>query len=212
MTTAAVVRAGLLAVGLIAAGTSPGPAADAGPDVRAALAPKARAAFDTLMTARQFESSAIGDGGSLSRYAAAVRTLIREREAPAAFQTLYDRGSAVTRLYALAAFWYLRPGEFPALVGEVRQRDGNATIETQHGCIGGREKVIDLLEKRSRDVVRLQPGTGLYAFACAMRKRTSFTVDVIGGAVPIDVVEGGTTQDAKCAHPPPLPDYLKPRR
>jgi len=210
--TRAVARAGLLAVLLVAAGTSPGRAADAGPDVRASLAPKARAAFDTLMTAKQFESSAVGDGGSLSGYAAAVRTLIREREAPAAFQTLYERGSAITRLYALAAFWYLRPGEFPGLACEVRQRDGNTTIETQHGCIGGREKVADLLENGARNVVRLQPGTGLYAFACAMLKRRSFTTDVVGGAVPIDVVEGGIIENAKCAHPPPLPDYLKPRR
>jgi hypothetical protein len=212
MTTAAFVRVGLLAAAFAVAAASPGRAADAGPDVRTALAPKAREAFDSLMTAKRFESSRVGEGGTLSHYAAAVRTLIREQEAPAAFQALYERGSPVTRLYALAAFWYLRPGEFGTLVRDVRQRDGNATIETQRGCIILDDKVGDLLERRSRDVVRLQPGTGLYAFMCAMRKRKSFTDDVIGGAVPIDIVEGGGIQDAKCAHPPPLPDYLKPRR
>jgi len=210
MTTAAVVGVGIFAAVSLVAVASPGGAADAGPDVRASLTPKAREAFDDLMTAKRFESSAVGDGGALSHSAAAVRTLIREREAPAAFQALYDRGSAVTRLYALAAFWYLRPGDFVALVREVRQRDGDATIETETGCIISREKVADLLEKRTRDVVRLKPGTGAYAFMCGM-KRKSFTNDVIGGAVPIDVVEGGRIHLAKCAHPPPLPDYLKPR-
>lgn len=211
MKSGARVRLGVLAAVSLVAVASPGGAADAGPDVLASLTPKGREAFNDLMTAKRFESSAVGEGGTLSHYAAAVRTLIREREAPAAFQALYARGSAITRLYALAAFWYLRPGEFAALVREVRQRDGDVTIEAQRGCIIFREKVADLLERRTRDVVRLQPGTGLYAFACAMRKRTSFTADVVGGAVPIDVVEGGTTEDRKCAHPPPLPDHLKPR-
>jgi hypothetical protein len=202
----------LMGLGVLVALAPPARAGDAGPDVRTSLAPKARAAFDSLMTAKTFESSAVGEGGALSRNAAAVRTLIREREAPAAFQALYDRGTTVTRLYALAAFWYLRPGEFTALAREVRQRDGDRTVETRSGCIGGREKVAELLEQRARDVVRLQPGTGLYAFMCATLKQKSFTDDVIGGRVPIDIVEGGTIETRRCAHPPPLPDYLKPRR
>ena len=211
MTTRALGRLGLLAAVSAMSFAQESRAADAGPDIRMALAPKAREAFDSLMTAKRFESARVGEGASLSSYAAAVRTLNREREAPAAFQALYDRGSAVTRLYALAAFWYLRPGDFAGLVREVGRRDGDRTIEAERGCIIFREKVADLLDKRTRDVVRLKPGTGVYAFMCAMRKRGAYTDDILGGAVPIDIVEGSHIENAKCAHPPPLPDYLKPR-
>jgi hypothetical protein len=182
-------------------------------EVRAVLSPKARDAFDKLMTADRFESAAVGDGGSLSTYAAAVRTLVRERDAPAVFQALYDRGSVVARLYALAAFWYLRPGEFVALVRDTRARDGATRVTTQNGCLIGEETVAKLLESGARNAVRLTPGSGLYAFMCPLvRSKKGVTSDIIGGAVPIDIVEGRPIEAARCKHPPPLPDYLKPRR
>ena len=194
-----------------AADGKPAPAPQ--PDVRAALAPKARDAFDKLLTADRFESSTVGEGGSLSRHAAAVRALIREREAPAAFQALYDRGSVVARLYALTAFWYLRPDDFAGLVRDVRARDGAIRVKTQTGCEVSEETVAELLERRAPDVLRLKPGSSIYAVMCPrLRNHKSYTTDIIGGAVPIDIVEGSTIQNARCAHPPPLPDYLKPRR
>jgi len=212
MTARALVRAAGLVAVLSAADAAPVAARDAGPDVREALAPKARAAFDLLMQAKRFDGAAVGEGGKLSDNAAAVRAVIRDREAPAAFQALYDRGPVVARLYALAAFWYLRPGDFSALVQAVRQRDGAMRVATQFGCSIGAETVAALLEKRARDAVRLTPGTGLYAFVCAARKSGSYTADIVGGALPIEIVEGTTIMDARCAHPPPLPEYLKPRR
>src|SRR5262245_44016190 len=89
-------------------------------DVRAALDPAGLAAFERLFAATRFESAEVSEDAHLSDKAAAVRTLIRRPAALAAFQVLYDHGSTVGRLYALTAFWYLRPRDFPALVDAVR--------------------------------------------------------------------------------------------
>jgi hypothetical protein len=203
--------AAVLAGVFFAATAGPPPAAGAA-DARGALSSKARAAFDILVKAGTFESSHVNEGGELSRYARAVRTLIREREAPAAFQALYDNGTPVAALYALAAFWYLRPDDFPALLRRVRERYGARTIETQSGCIGAKQKVADLLESRERNGVRLPPGSGRTALLCATAKLKGFTEDFLGGGVPIDIVEEEPKPIGNCAHPEPLPDYLKPRR
>jgi len=203
--------AAVLAGVFFAATGGPPPAAGAA-DARGALSSKARAAFDILVKAGRFESSHVNEGGELSRYARAVRTLIREREAPAAFQALYDNGTPVAALYALAAFWYLRPDEFPSLLRRVRERYGARTIETQSGCIGVKQKVDELLESRERNAVRLPPGSGRTALFCATTKLKSFNEDFMGGGTPIDIVEEGPAPIPNCAHPPPLPDYLKPRR
>jgi hypothetical protein len=110
-------------------------------------------------------------------------------------------------LYALAAFWYLRPDDYPALWQSLRARQGGAQVETEFGCIGGKRAVGELLERKDRDVVRLRSGTGLYGFMCPPGKRKSYTEDFAGGAIPIQIVEGGIIDDRRCAHPPPPPDY-----
>jgi hypothetical protein len=177
---------------------------------RSMLSPEARLAFDRLLHATQFESDRIGEGGTLSQNAAAVRTLIREPTAPQAFQALFSHGSVVSRLYALTAFWYLRPTEFRQLVETVDAADGPKVITTQTGCLIGDDKVSTLLKTSGADAVRLQPGTGLYDFMCA-RHPSSFHTDFAGGAVPIEIVEGFSIVDAQCKARPPRPWYLKPR-
>jgi hypothetical protein len=208
MTTAVLALWGVLVAGDAAQAVAP---ARAGSDVRASLSPKARAAFDRLMRTKTFESATVGEGGKRSDNAAAVRTLIRQREAPAAFQTLYDSGSPIAALYALTAFWYLRPAEFLTHVRQVRDRYGEKEIDTRDGCVGGRQRVDDLLESK-KDNVRFAPGAGLYDFMCGPRTRNTTYADFVSGIVPITIVEGNIVEDRRCAHPPPRPDYLKPRR
>ena len=203
---------GVMPASAVAADRLPPRAPETASDLRAALSPKGRAAFDTLMQTPRFEGGAVGEGGKTSEGARAVRILIQERAAPTAFQALYDRGTTAAALYALTAFWYLRPDEYPTLVQAVRARYGLVEVATLFGCEGGREPVAALLEKKSADAVRLRPGTGLYAFMCATRKQSSFTYDFAGGAYPIEIVEGTTIALRRCARPPPLPDYLRPRR
>jgi len=189
----------------------PGAPIAANADVRAALSPEARAAFDQLLRTRIFASANVGESGERSENAAAVQTLIRERAAPAAFQALYDSGSPIAALYALTAFWYLRPTEFLAYVRQVHERYGERKIDTLQGCIRSRELVGDLLESK-RGGVRLASGTGLYRWSCGKRKGSKFFFDFASGTFPITIVEGGTIENRLCAHPPPLPEYLKPRR
>ena len=179
-------------------------------DVRRSLTPGARKAFDLLLRAQRFESASVNEGGELSTPARAVRRLVRDRRAMEAFRALFDRGTTVSRLYALTAFWYLRPQEFASLVKVVQARDGNQVVLTQAGCIEEEASVTELLDSRS-NAVRLPPGTGLYAFMCRQNVETTFYSDIAGGAVPIEIVEGESIRPDLCAHSPPLPQYLRPR-
>jgi hypothetical protein len=178
-------------------------------DARAALRRKARSAFDTLRNATTFESEHVSYSGSLSRNAAALRTLIRDPKASQAFQALYDHGSPVSRIYALAAFWYLRPPEFEALSVKLKNQLGTQKIETLHGCIGGSESASVLLESRA-DAVRMPPGSSKYDVLCPVL-RGGFTGDFVGGFMPVSLLEGATIKEELCKRKPPLPDYLKPR-
>jgi hypothetical protein len=177
---------------------------------RSTLSPEARIAFERLLHATQFESDRIGDGGELSENAAAVRKLIRDPSAPQAFQALFDRGSVVSRLYALTAFWYLRPTAFLKLVDLVDSTDGRTRVTTQTGCIIGEDQVSKVLRTSGANAVRLKPGAGLYDFMCG-RRPSSYHADFVGGAVPIEIVEGTEIMDKDCKTPPPRPWYLKPR-
>jgi hypothetical protein len=192
---------------------SPARAGDSQDDntaARAALGPAARQAFDLLLAAETYESWAVGEGGELSRFAKAVRTIIREPAAPRAFQALFDRGSPVARLYALTAFWYLRPADYPALVEAVRARDGAIEIMTWSGCLGARQTVAALLVTSKKDAFRVKPGTRQLDAFCHPH-RQSYSKDFAGGFEPITIVEGGVWAHKDCKHPPPRPAYLSPR-
>jgi hypothetical protein len=58
--------------------------------------------------------------------------------------------------------------------------------------------------------VRLSPGADLYDFMCALRP-DYFNTDFMGGATPIEIVEGSTISTSDCQARPPRPWYLKPR-
>jgi len=184
---------------------------DTPPDqARSSLSPEARIAFDRLLHATQFESDRIGDAGELSENAAAVRKLIRDPSAPQAFQSLFDHGSVISRLYALTAFWYLRPPDFLKLVEVVDSTDGRTRVTTQVGCIIAEDQVSKMLKTSGANAVRLQPGAGLYDFMCG-RRPSPYHTDFVGGAVPIEIVEGTEIMDKDCKTPPPRPWYLRPR-
>jgi hypothetical protein len=201
--------AALSLTALVAFAADPSPAQSVR-DVRRLLKPEARKAFDLLLRADTFESAHVSEGGELSRSARAVRKLIRDPRAPQAFQVLFDRGTTVGRLYALTAFWYLRPHEFSSLVAVVQAQAGNEVVATRSGCDGGQRPVRELLHDKSNPAP-LQPGTGQYAFVCRLPPGTTFFSDIAGGVVPIDIVEGGSIRPDLCANPPPLPKYLQPR-
>jgi len=185
-------------------------AANDAPPVPPSLGAKAQMAFELLSRADTYETEHVGEGGGLSRNAEAVRTLIREPAAPLAFQALFDHGGPVTRLYALAAFWYLRPVDFPALVELVRTQDGEREIKTRSGCIGGTQKVRALLVSNRKDRFQFKPGTRMLDALCNFH-RSSFSADIAGGFAPISIVEGSTYSQKDCRQPSPRPAYLSPR-
>ena len=175
---------------------------------REALSAEARPAFETLRNATVYESEKVGEAGSLSKNAEAVRAVIREPKAPLAFQALFDHATPTARIYALAAFWYLRPADFQSLVAKLRQELGTQKVETLHGCKGGTDSVAEILDPVP-GAVQAKPGSSTYDLLC--KHRDSFTADFAGGFDPISIVEGTTLDEKRCAKKPPLADYLKPR-
>ena len=187
-------------------------AAKAGHAAEPELSAPGKRAFDRLLGAKWFQGAAIGRGGRLSPNAAAVRALIKEKNADAAFQLLFDRAATVGKLYALTAFWYLRPTEFQGMVAEVRKAHAAESVPTMFGCEDGQRTVGDLLQRHGPNAVRLAPGTELYQWACGSARQTSFEADISGGMLPIEIVEGTLWTPGRRAHPPPKPSYLTPRR
>lgn len=185
-------------------------------EIRAQVRPEARSAFDTLLLADEFDSSNIGIADQLSPNAAAVRTLIRDPAAVPAFEAFWERGGPVSRLYALAAFWYLRPSDYPARMSALRDRYGRDTLRTMRGCIGGRRTVEDLLGMDFHHPFRLAPGTDLYEYKCPKRRDID-RFDFASGSVPINIVEGEVTHEEgevmreTCLQSRRRPEFLQPR-
>jgi hypothetical protein len=132
--------------------------------------------------------------------------------APAAFEELYDHATSAGRLYALAAFWYLRPAEFPTLVESLRSRRGAHEVETQSGCMVSSSTVAKVLERDPRVTNQLRSGSGAYELTCSVPTGKTFSVDFVGGGLPIEIVQGAEMDADACRRqPPPLPPYLLPR-
>ncbi len=179
--------------------------------VRRRLSVGGQEAFDAILKARVFGGDAVGYSGRLSAGAAAVRRLIREPEALEAFDTIFDHGGVVGQLYALCAFWYLRPAEFPALVRKVQVTQGETLIDQQGGCIKEAVSVREFLTANGEGLVRLAPGSSRWDLMCPLTDGTS-TFDIVGGAVPISIVQDSWIQADECDEPrPPLPEHLRRR-
>lgn len=131
---------------------------------------EARAAFVILRDADAFTSER--DSG----YVEAVRALMGDPHAQLAFGSLWQSENRVARLYALAGFWYLRPGEFRAALESLR---GDETPITTHaGCMTFRTTVDTVLDGADA-VPPVVPSTSLYEAFC---NNLGLTADDLNGA------------------------------
>lgn len=169
--------------------------ADPHAEVLALLEGDAREAFMRLADSDTFTSSHVGVGGLLSRDVAALRLLVRHPNAQVAIDALWRGENRVARLYALAGFWYLRPGEYRAALESLR---GDETrVDAQSGCMLSESTVARQLGARSDET--LVPGSDAYDVSCTSTiAAPAWTME--NGRRPIELIEGSLSP-AVCRRP-----------
>jgi len=92
-----------------------------------------------------FADAAVFNSGEPSPQVAAFNVLLDQEDALVRFERLADGSKVAGRLYALCGFQVLNRPRYQALAEELKQ--SSKEVETQFGCIGGREKVAELVQQ-----------------------------------------------------------------
>ena len=152
------------------------------------LSPIGRESFDRLLAARRFTDDAIYDGGITPNEVRALRYLLREERAAAAFALLERDATLPGRLFALCGLHTTDRARFDARVGHYR--DSSETIEFQTGCsLILDQRVGELVERPAERAVRLAPNeTNREHLA---RREGSVGYDIVGGGFPNLFAQGG---------------------
>ena len=94
-------------------------------------------AIEVLRSADRLESSHTGAAGAPSCSTAAYRNLLRRRDAAVLFRRVFDQGTPVGRVYALAGLYDVDRGAFDVLINAARS-SSPPTFERIDGCVGTR--------------------------------------------------------------------------
>lgn len=92
-------------------------------------------AIEVLRSADRLESSHTGAAGAPSCSTAAYRNLLRRRDAATLFRTVFDQGTPVGKVYALAGLYQVERSSFDALVNTAKSSSPQ-TFQRIDGCIG----------------------------------------------------------------------------
>lgn len=106
-----------------------------GTDVFSRLGSTRGRAIEVLRSADRLESSHTGAAGAPSCSTAAYRNLLMRPDAAAVFRRVFDQGTPVGRVYALAGLYEVDRGVFDALVNTAKSSSPQ-TFERIDGCIG----------------------------------------------------------------------------
>lgn len=142
-------------------------------------------AYQTLLTANQFEDNAIGYAAQPSKLVEAYRILLKEAASDGAFKSLLEKATPAGQLYALCGIYFTDHTFFLTVIEKHRARSDY--VQVQFGCIGFRMRASEIVEVKAPNVVRLisprQP-------IAAWRKNNSevskngYQLDIIGGGYP----------------------------
>ena len=118
-----------------------------------ALNPQGQAAYRTLKNTSTFALGGIGFTGAISEPEKALRVLLKQKDASAAFQALLQEARIEGQLYALIGLWWKDRQAFRQKIAAYRSLNVEAT--TMHGCIkSGRPvaAIVKEIQKGSYDV------------------------------------------------------------
>lgn len=150
---------------------------------------EALAAFVVLRDAEEMTPPELGYGDRIVGYAAALRVLVADEHAQIAIDALWRSENPMARLYALAGFWYLRPGEYREALESLRGDE--SPIETRTGCITFRTTVDEFLGDAGE--VSIVPGASLREGFCNTEGRSIKDLQrasMASGFLPMLLLEG----------------------
>jgi hypothetical protein len=127
------------------------------------LSVEGKKAFDTLLSANQFEDKANGYAGEPSKLVEAFNVLLNEPMADTAFKKVLEKATLPGQLYALCGLWFTDNAYFRSAVESYRFSDQR--VMTLFGCIGGAASVSNLIEDKNPAVIDINhPKESLYSY------------------------------------------------
>jgi hypothetical protein len=108
------------------------------------LSAEGEQAYAVLLIQERFEGRAIGYAGFTSQAVTALRTLLVEKNAAAAFRSLLTRATLAGQLYALCGLYFADPKQL--LIEVQPYRSLKVPVLTLFGCLGGgrsAEKIVE---------------------------------------------------------------------
>lgn len=135
-------------------------------------------AASALIAADTFEDVGIGYDGQLSPGVRAFRVVFAAKGAADRFREIRARGTLVGQLYATIGLRHYDPVAYAEAVQALRLH-ADERVATRFGCLGGGERVGDLLESTKPSAIRLSPGQ---TFQDWMAIHGAGETDIVGGS------------------------------
>jgi hypothetical protein len=141
-------------------------------------------AYQTLLTAKQFEGDAIGYSAQPSELVGAYRILMKEPEADAAFKSLLANATPAGQLYALCGIYFTDHEFFLTEVKQQRIRSDH--VQVQFGCLVWTMKAAEIVESKKLNAVRLSwPNESMVQWQQKHRDaKEGFHLDILSGGYP----------------------------
>ena len=144
------------------------------------LSEKGHAAYNDLLKAEVFETGRVGFAGTLSSHVINLNTLLAEKDAAMALNSLAASAADAGRLYALSGLYYADRASFDA--GIARLKDSEATVHVLNGCLMSDEKVGKIVESTAANVAIIKPGQTMREFWES--NAGGFELDIAHGGYP----------------------------
>lgn len=144
------------------------------------LSEKGHAAYDDLLKAEVFETGRVGFAGTLSSHVISLNTLLAEKDAAAALNSLAAGATEAGKLYALSGLYYADRTAFDK--GVELFRSSEATVQVLTGCLMSEEKVGKIVESDAVNVAIIKPGQTMREFW--ETNAGDFELDIAHGGYP----------------------------
>ena len=144
------------------------------------LSPEGQNAYQNLLDTEVFAQGLVGIAATLSPSVESFNTLLKEKEADAAFKSLIANAKPAGQLYALSGLYFTDQEAFQKEVKNFRQKD--EMVRAMSGCEMFDEKISKIVESNDKNVAIIKPGETIEDFW--KRNKVSYELDIAHGGFP----------------------------
>ncbi|NNE99952.1 MAG: hypothetical protein HKN25_13105 [Pyrinomonadaceae bacterium] len=137
-------------------------------------------AYGALLNARQFEDSHVGFAGTLSTKIADFNTLLKEKNADAAFKSILKKGTIAGQLYGLSGIFFTDHSHFKTEA--LRYAESGMKVEKLSGCLAGSVRVSEIVFSKRENVAIISSGETIEKFWKNNKK--TYVLDIAHGGYP----------------------------